>query len=285
MPDRRKRSLASSAGDITEAEKPREHSLKAGTYSTMSEDPMDVIIDEDNISMDLRAHNAMDEVSAQRHLESRPKATEFSKNVSGPELQDSWSASAMPSLERSSDFPLLPVSDIDFSQPVWLGSSVNEVANKKRRAGRTAEALPDNNTALGHLSADSYPSSASHSLSDASVCPSDLMAFGGSHGCPDGKGWDLHGSLYRHDVPFNAKGVASSAPRHNLQDLERRAQSPKQHNLASFSEGHASGRETSRKSRMVLEHVQPDLVERVLSLVLTSDSTIDVKISSQDSSD
>ena len=40
--------------------------------------------------------------------------------------------------------------------------------------------------------------------------------------------------------------------------------------------------EAPRNSRMVLEHVQPDLVERVLSLVLTSNSTIDVKISSQD---
>lgn len=251
---------------------------------------MDVVIDEDNISMVLRGHNAMDEVLAQRrHLESHqrvaPKATDFSTNDSGLELQDRWSASAMSSLDRSSDFPLLPVSDINFSQPTWLSPSVNEGLNDKSRIGRPAEAPANDNAAFGPLSADSYPSSASQSWSSASVCPNELMTLGGSHGCPDGKGCDLHGTLNKRNVPFNAKSVARGTPRHDLQDLERVAQSPTQDSLLSSSEGHTGGREASRKSRMVLEHVQPDLVERVLSLVLTSDSTIDVKISGQDSTD
>ena len=251
---------------------------------------MDVIMDEDHSSMVLRAHNAMDEVSAQqRQLESHKrvasKATDFSEHHSGPDLQDRWSASAMPSLERSSEFPLLPVSDLDFSQPMWLGPSVDECLNDKSRVGRTAEAAANDTTALGLRSADSYPPTTSHSLSDASVCPSDLMTFGGSHECPDGKGWDMHGTLYKHNDPYNAKSVNRSTPHHNLQDPERLAQSPRQGSRASLSEGYIGGKEASRKSRMVLEHVQPDLVERVLSLVLTSDSTINVKISSQDSTD
>ena len=251
---------------------------------------MDVIMDEDNISMVLRAHNATDEVSAQRrHLESHTriasKATDFSKNHSGPDPQDRWSASAMPSLERSSEFPLLPVSDLDFSQPMWLSPSVDEGLNNKSGIGRTAEAAANDDTALGLRSVDSYQLSTSHSLSGASVCPSDLMTFGGSHGCPDGKGWDLPGTLYKNNDPYNAKSVTRSTPHHNLQDPERLAQNPRQDSCASLSEGHMGGKEASRKSRMILEHVQPDLVERVLSLVLTSDSTIDVKISSQDSTD
>ena len=239
---------------------------------------MDVVIDEENISMVLGGHNAMDEVSAQRrHLKSHQrvasKATDFSTDDSGLDLQDPWSASAMSSLERSSDFPLLPVSDINFSQPMWLSPSVNEGLNDKGRVGRPAEAPANENAAFRPLSADSYPSSASQSLSSVSVCPNELMTFGGSHVCPDGKDWDLHGTLNNRNA------------RHDLQDPERVAQSPTQDSLLSSSEGHTGGREASRKSRMVLEHVQPELVERVLSLVLTSDSTIDVKISGQDSTD
>ena len=49
----------------------------------------------------------------------------------------------------------------------------------------------------------------------------------------------------------------------------------------SFS-GHVLGDDESRESRMVIENMQPDLVERVLSLVLTSKSAIDVKIFGQD---
>ena len=251
---------------------------------------MDVTVDEDNISMVLRAHNAMDVVSAQRrNLESHQrvmsKAADFSKNDPGQELQDRWSASAMSSFERPSGFPLVPVSDLDFSQPMWISPSVNEGLNDKSRVGRTTKAPANDSAALGLVSTDSYPSSVSPSLSDASVYPSDLMTYGGSHGCPDGKGWNVHGTLYKHNVPFNAESVARSSPHHSLHDLEQIAPSPKQDSLASSLEGHTGGREASRKSKMVLEHVQPDLVERVLSLVLTSDSTIDVKISSQDSTD
>ncbi|KAL8790228.1 MAG: hypothetical protein Q9195_006451 [Heterodermia aff. obscurata] len=256
----------------------------------MPEDPMDVIIDEDNISMVLRPHNAMDGVSVQRrHLKPHQRvgstASDFSTNESGLELQDRWPASGILSLERSSNFPLLPNSDIQFSQPMWLGPSVDEGLNDKSRVGRAAEAPSNDDTGFGLLSADSYPSSASQSLSEASFCPSDLMTLGDSHGCPNGKGWSLHDTMHRHNVPFNTKSVARSTPRHNLQGHERVAQSPKQDSLASSSEGHLSGREASRKSRIVLEHVQPDLVERVLSLVLMSDSTIDVRISGQDSTD
>ena len=289
-PDRRKRSLASSSGDNNEVDKPQENICRTSTCSTMSQDPMDVVPDEDDISMGLPAHNAMDQGSAhRRHLEShqqvRSKATTFSTNGSGREVEDRWSSAAMSSLERSSDFPLLSSSDVNFPQQMWLSSSVNEGLNGKSSVGRSAEAPTNHNSAFGLLGADSYPSSASQSMSDASIRPSDLMTFGGSHGCHGGKGWDLHGTLYEHSIPFNAKDVAKSTPRHNLRDPERVAQSPKQDSFASSSEGYTGGREASRESRMVLEHVQPDLVERVLSLVLTSGSAIDVKISGQDSTD
>ena len=286
----RKRSLASSSGDVTEVDMPQENICKTRTRPTMSQDPMDVGIGEDDISMVLGAHNAMDNASAQRrNLEPRQrvlsKAADFSTNQSGLELQDRWTASAMSSLERSSDFSLLPNADMNFSQPMWLNPSVNQGLNDKRRGGRPAEAPSNAHSSFGLLSADSYPSTASHSLSDASVCPSDLMTLGGPHGCPNGKGWDLHGGMYRHRVPLSTESVARTTPCHNLQDPERVEQSPKQDSVASSPDGHMGVRDSSRKSRMVLEHVQPDLVERVLSLVLMSDSTIDVKISGQDSTD
>ena len=251
---------------------------------------MDVVTDEDNISMVLPAHNAMDHVSAHRrrlepHHRVRPKATTLSTSDSGREVQDRWSATAMSSFERSSDFPLLPSSDVNFPQQMWLSSPVTEGPTGKRSVGRPAEAPTDHNSAFGLLGADSYPSSASQSMSDAPVRPSDLMTFGGSHGCPGGKGWDLHGTLYENSIPFSAKTLARSPPRNNLRDPEWVAPSPKQDSLTSSSEGHGGGRDASRESRMVLEHVQPDLVERVLSLVLTSDSAIDVKICGQDSTD
>ena len=102
---------------------------------------------------------------------------------------------------------------------------------------------------------------------------------------------DLGGEQWASTTSSQADGqtIKSGPQANSLSGRERQgswssAPSMERMNSCVSVDGFTIGDEVSRETKMVIENMQPELVERVLSLVLTSKSAIDVKIFGQDRS-
>ena len=135
------------------------------------------------------------------------------------------------------------------------------------------DSLPD--LSETSTSTDSTPTPGSTTSDDSRKCINPVDCFGGDQ-------WTLDNSIYgESDETETRRPINNFFPDDSLDSWSVSSQAELDSPVPSI-EDYTNVGGFSRESKMVLEHMQPELVERVLSLVLTSKSPIDVKIYGQE---
>lgn len=276
-------------GTEEEAQPPVDSGIDS--YMANSMDPMDTLFDRDAFDDALKPPNTFDEMLSDAGAElEKPiesKTILLSHGNPGMVSSDDWQTSTA-SFQQNVEGIQHPGIKADLLDLVCAKFAHEGSSRDNGSAAQANGSANNDHMELAFSDHDSIPdlsetaTSSSSTPTPASVISDDGLTYVNPIDCFGGDQWSLDKSLLEDSGDTDMGRATRSFILDESSDSWSTSSQAGLDSPVPSIESYTDRDGCCRESKMVLEHMQPDLVERVLSLVLTSKSPIDVKIYGQD---